>query len=110
MEIRGQNLPALHPISAESWFDLKARVTTETGLFGRLQDVTDVISPRPEEVDRISGIYGEIVRNEKASAAEFEALRTLAHVLIQRESLDAILLAGTDFPLCSILTTRIFRI
>lgn len=74
-----------------------ARVTMETGLFGRLQDATDVISLRPEEVDRISSIYGEVVRNEKASASEFEELRTLAHSLVQRESLDAILLAGTDF-------------
>ena len=74
-----------------------ARVTMETGLFGCLQEVADVISPRPEEVDRISGIYGHIVRNEKASEAEFGELRTLAHLLIQRESLDAILLAGTDF-------------
>jgi aspartate racemase len=73
-----------------------ARVTVETGLFGRLQDVTEVISPRAEEVDRISEIYGKIVKHEKASAAEFEALRDLAHVLIQREKLDAILLAGTD--------------
>lgn len=74
-----------------------ARVTMETGLFYQLQNVSDVISPRPEEVERISGIYGEIVRNEQASAAEFEELRTLAHLLIERESLDAILLAGTDF-------------
>jgi aspartate racemase len=74
-----------------------ARVTIETALFGRLQRVTDVISPQPKELDQISGIYGEIVKNEKASASEFEALRTLAHELIQRERLDAILLAGTDF-------------
>jgi aspartate racemase len=58
--------------------------------------MTDVITPRPEEVDQITSIYGEIVKNEKASASEFEALRTLAHSLIKRESLDAIVLAGTD--------------
>lgn len=73
------------------------RVTMETGLFGRLGETTEVISLRPEEVERISGIYGEIVKNEKASSAEFEAVRNLAHALIQRESLDAILIAGTDF-------------
>jgi aspartate racemase len=73
-----------------------ARVTIETGLFGCLQKMTDVITPRPEEVDQITSIYGEIVKNEKASASEFEALRTLAHSLIKRESLDAIVLAGTD--------------
>jgi aspartate racemase len=73
-----------------------ARVTIETGLFGCLQKMTEVITPRPEEVDQITSIYGEIVKNEKASASEFEALRTLAHSLIKRESLDAIVLAGTD--------------
>jgi aspartate racemase len=74
-----------------------ARVTMETGLFGRLQEVTEVIPLRSEEVDQVSGIYGEVVRNEKASPGEFDALRSLAHMLIQREDLDAILLAGTDF-------------
>ena len=73
-----------------------ARVTIETGIFGRLQQVTDVISPQPTEVERISSIYDEIVKNEKASASEFEALRKLAHALIKRECLDAIMLAGTD--------------
>jgi aspartate racemase len=74
-----------------------ARVTMETGLFGRLQQATEVIPLRSEEVDCVSGIYGEIVRNEKATPTELETVRALAHSLIQRESLDAILLAGTDF-------------
>ena len=74
-----------------------ARVTIETALFGRLQKVTDVISPRPEEVEHISDTYAKIVNSERASVSEFEGLRTLAHELIQREGLDAILLAGTDF-------------
>lgn len=74
-----------------------ARVTMQTGLFGRLQDVTEVVSLQTEEVNRVSDIYGEIVRNEKASVAEFGAIRALAHSLIERERLDAILLAGTDF-------------
>lgn len=73
-----------------------ARVTIETGLFGRLQQVTEVISPQSKEVDRISSIYGEIVKNERASVSEFEGLRMLAHALIERERLDAIMLAGTD--------------
>lgn len=73
-----------------------ARVTMDTGLFGRLQQVTEVISPQPTEVERISRIYDEIVKNERASESEFEALRTLAHTLIRRERLDAIMLAGTD--------------
>jgi aspartate racemase len=73
-----------------------ARVTIETSLFGRLRDLADVISPGPAEVDQVAGIYGNIVANERASEEEFTTLRTLAHRLIERERLDAILLAGTD--------------
>jgi aspartate racemase len=76
---------------------LGARVTMETGLFGRLQSVTEVVSPRPEEIVRVSEIYTKIAQNEQAPAEDVETLRSLAHSLIQRESLDAILLAGTDF-------------
>ena len=73
-----------------------ARVTIETSLFGRLQDVADVVLPRPAEIEKVSDIYGKIVEHEQASAEEFQNLRSLAHALIERESLDAILLAGTD--------------
>jgi aspartate racemase len=73
-----------------------ARVTIETGLFGRLNRVADVVSPQPKEVGLISSVYSEIVRNEKASASEREELRSMAHTLVERENLDAILLAGTD--------------
>ena len=75
---------------------LGARVTIETNLFGRLRAVSEVISPKPDEVEQIGGIYSDIVKNEKASASEVNTLRTLAHRLIDREGLDAILLAGTD--------------
>ena len=75
---------------------LGARVTIETDLFGCLRDVADVIPPSPDEVDQIAGIYSHIVKNEKASESEEAALRTLARRLIDREGLDAILLAGTD--------------
>lgn len=74
-----------------------ARVTIETGLFGRLQGVTDVIPPRPPEIDKIGDTYKKIVEDEKASREDLEALRSLAHTLVDREHLDAILLAGTDF-------------
>ena len=73
-----------------------SRVTMDTGLFGRLQGLTDVISPRPEEVNLISSVYGNIVKNERATSEEFATLRTLAHTLVERDKLDAVVLAGTD--------------
>jgi|SRR5579872_4025190 len=72
-----------------------ARVTVETKLFGRLQNA-DVITPNPAEVDLLSDIYVRIVEEERASEADYATLRALAHALIDRERLDAILLAGTD--------------
>lgn len=72
-----------------------ARVTVETKLFGRLGDV-EVVTPTPKEVDLISDIYVRIVEEEKASEQDRATLRTLAHTLLDRERLDAILLAGTD--------------
>ncbi len=74
-----------------------ARVTIETGLFGRLQDVAEVVPPRAAEIGLVSDTYARIVAQERASAEEFETLRSLAHTLVDRERLDAILIAGTDF-------------
>lgn len=72
-----------------------ARVTIETKLFGRLQNA-EVITPTASEVDLISDMYKRIVEDERASAEDYQTLRNLAHTLIDREQLDAILLAGTD--------------
>jgi aspartate racemase len=76
-----------------------ARVTMETHLFGALRDRdedVDVIPAKPEEVDRIASIYGRVVAEARASAEDYDALRSLAHTLIERERLDAIIFAGTD--------------
>jgi aspartate racemase len=72
-----------------------ARVTMETKLFGRLQNV-DVVTPSLSEIELVSETYAKIVNKAEASAEDFESLRALAHTLIGREGLDAILLAGTD--------------
>lgn len=74
-----------------------ARVTMETQLFGRLENHAEVVSPSTQELDLISDIYGRIVREEHARPEDYETLRRLAHALIERERLDEILLAGTDF-------------
>lgn len=72
-----------------------ARVTMETGLFGRL-DGCEVIGLKGEETTLVSEIYGRVVRAAKATPEEFGALRSLAHRAIAREQLDAVVLAGTD--------------
>jgi aspartate racemase len=77
---------------------LGARVTMETHLFGRLQG-HDVVGLSSEETNLVSNIYARIVEAAKASAEDYEQLRSLAHKVIERENLDAIVLAGTDLAL-----------
>jgi aspartate racemase len=72
-----------------------ARVTMETGLFGMLQGC-DVIGLKSEETDLVSNAYTRIVEDGRASPADREELRSLAHRIIERENLNAIILAGTD--------------
>lgn len=74
-----------------------ARVTMETQMFGRLQDEdVEVVTARPDELDRIAAIYVRVVENARASEEDYNTLRSLAHMLIERERLDAIIFAGTD--------------
>jgi aspartate racemase len=72
-----------------------ARVTIETRLFGALTGV-DVVTPAPEEVDTIVGLYDRVVAEGRFSDEYHRTLRALAHRLVDREKLDAIILAGTD--------------
>lgn len=81
----------LHRVSV-----LGAQVTMETGLFGRLEGLAELVPPGPQETIRVGEIYRRIVEKEQASEEEFDFLRELAHTLIARERLDAVILAGTD--------------
>jgi aspartate racemase len=75
-----------------------ARVTMETHLFGRLQGL-DVVGLSNEETNLVSNIYVRVVEAAKASSEDYEQLRSLAHKVVERENLDAIVLAGTDLAL-----------
>lgn len=72
-----------------------ARVTMETGLFGKLEEC-DVVGLSGEETDLVSNIYSRIVEDAKASPGDYDQLRALAYRVIERETLDAVVLAGTD--------------
>ena len=74
------------------------RFTIESHLFGRLEDV-EVVSPKPHEIDTIHATYLQLASGEGDPDEHRRLLRALAKELCRRESLDAILLAGTDLSL-----------
>jgi aspartate racemase len=75
-----------------------APATMRTKLFGALQGA-EVIMPAPQEVDLIGRIYTQIVEKAGASEEEHSLLRALAHAIINRDGVEAIILAGTDLAL-----------
>jgi aspartate racemase len=77
---------------------LGTRFTIETDLFGALQS-ENTIRPRPEEVDLIHEAYMRTAVSGIGAEEDRQALTALAHTLIQREQLDAIVFAGTDLAL-----------
>jgi aspartate racemase len=70
----------------------------ETDLFGALSGF-EVIRPRGDEADVINATYLELVASARASEAQADRLRTTAHEMMERERLDAIVLAGTELAL-----------
>jgi aspartate racemase len=74
------------------------RFVIETDLFGALSGF-EVIRPRGDEVDIINATYLELVASARASEAQADRLRTTAHEMMERERLDAVVLAGTELAL-----------
>jgi len=74
------------------------RFTIEGGLFGAL-DAFDVVKPTSDEIDAIHGVYLELATQGRTSADGEAKLRDVAHALIRRERVEAIVLAGTDLNL-----------
>ena len=74
------------------------RFTMETELFGRLNDV-DVVASRAAEIDFIHQTYLELVKAGSGTEQQYRGLHQLAHTLIEREGIEAIILAGTELSL-----------
>lgn len=74
------------------------RFVIASDLFGALTGV-EVVRPTPDEVDFIHTAYVELAATGKPSAEKHEKLTALAHKLISRDAVDAIILAGTDLTL-----------
>jgi aspartate racemase len=74
------------------------RYAIESGLFGQLDDI-EVVKPHPDEIDYIHTTYFQMVDAGAGSAPQREGLTRLAHTLIARDGVEAIILAGTDLAL-----------
>jgi aspartate racemase len=67
----------------------------EGSLWGQLADV-EIVKPRPDEIAYIGKAYQRILDTQKADAADATGLRRIAADLARRDSVEVILLAGTD--------------
>lgn len=74
------------------------RFVMESALFGLAGDV-EVVQSTPEETEHIHTTYVELARQGKGSEEQHRNLTALAHTLLRREKVDAIILAGTDLSL-----------
>jgi aspartate racemase len=74
------------------------RFVMESALFGELSGV-EIVQWRSDEVDSIHKTYVELARTGKASEEKHRALTALAHTIVKRDGIDAIILAGTDLAL-----------
>ena len=74
------------------------RFTIEMDLFGALTG-ENTVRPQPGEVDRIHEAYLRTATRGEGAEEDRQALTSLAHTLIQRERLEAIVFAGTDLGL-----------
>jgi aspartate racemase len=74
------------------------RFVVESALFGMAHG-TEVVPPRPDEVEYIHRTYVEIVQKGEGTEEQSRGLTNLALKLSKRDKLDAIILAGTDLAL-----------
>ena len=74
------------------------RYTIESRLFGTLPEA-DAVLPTRDEIDTIHATYLQIANGQGDPNEHRDALNTIAEALCRRESLDAILFAGTDLSL-----------
>jgi len=73
------------------------RFVMEPALFGGVNEV-EIVKSRPREMD-YHNTYVELARTGEGSEEQHRNLTALAHTLLERDGVDAIILAGTDLAL-----------
>lgn len=74
------------------------RFVVESDLFGEVPGV-EFIRPQPDEVERIHEIYTKLALRGEGGEEQRAELAAIAHKLIGRGEVEAVLLAGTDLAL-----------
>lgn len=74
------------------------RFAVESRLFGHL-DHLEVVTPQPGEIDYIHATYLQIVSAGAGLVTQREGLSRLAHQLMERDGVQAVILAGTELAL-----------
>jgi len=74
------------------------RFVIESDFFGALPNI-EIVRPRSDEIDVIHSTYVELAAEGKGSPAKRDQLKEVATRLVQRDRVDAIVLAGTDLAL-----------
>ena len=74
------------------------RFVIESDFFGALADV-EIVRPKPDEIDLVHTTYVELAAAGKGSPEKREKLAAVAKSLVERDRVDAIVLAGTDLTL-----------
>jgi aspartate racemase len=74
------------------------RQVMRAALYGQVGDV-EVVSARPEEVETIHTLYLGLLDKATGLDEQHLKLTELAHTILRRDQVDAIVLAGTDLTL-----------
>lgn len=74
------------------------RFVIESDLYGQLTDVA-IIRPIPQEIELIHDTYMDVVTLGRGTEQHRATLHHVAHTLIERDGVDAIVLAGTELAL-----------
>jgi aspartate racemase len=74
------------------------RFVVESDLYGEVRGV-EFVRPRAEEIERIHAIYTKLALSGEVSPGQHAELYAIAHELITRDKVDAVLLGGTDLAL-----------
>ena len=98
VSLPGEILREIHARNLKRVTLFGTRSTMETGMFGLLPGI-EVVTPRSEEVDIIHATYVQIVNAGRGTEEDYRQLRSVAHALRERDHVEAVVLAGTEFSL-----------